>query len=91
MFFESINWDDVYNKKITPPLVPFILSQTSTDYFEEEFTAENPQLTPPDESMSSSSFQSLDQALIISLSLLLGPLKDYGELFKDFDSVASDW
>ncbi|CAI8003942.1 Serine/threonine-protein kinase N2, partial [Geodia barretti] len=69
VFFESINWDDVYNKKITPPLVPFILSQTSTDYFEEEFTAENPQLTPPDES----------------------PLKDYGELFKDFDSVASDW
>jgi serine/threonine protein kinase len=47
VFFETINWDDVYNKRITPPLVPFILSETSTDYFDKEFTAENPELTPP--------------------------------------------
>ena len=69
MFFKSINWDDVYNKRITPPFIPIIWSQTSTDYFDKEFTAKNPQLTPPDESMSSYSFQSLDQALIISLSV----------------------
>ena len=47
MFFKSIKWDDVYNKRITPPLVPIIKSETSTDYFDKKFTAENPELTPP--------------------------------------------
>ena len=47
MFFKSINWDDVYNKKIAPPFVPFIQSETSADYFDKEFTADNPELTPP--------------------------------------------
>ena len=47
MFFKSINWGDVYNKRITPPFIPIIHSETSTDYFDKEFTAENPELTPP--------------------------------------------
>ncbi|CAI8038472.1 RAC-beta serine/threonine-protein kinase A [Geodia barretti] len=47
VFFKSINWDDVYSKRITPPFVPIIKSETSTDYFDKEFTDQNPELTPP--------------------------------------------
>ncbi|CAI8034825.1 RAC-beta serine/threonine-protein kinase A [Geodia barretti] len=47
VFFKSINWDDVCKKRIIPPIIPVIKSETSTDYFEKEFTDENPELTPP--------------------------------------------
>ena len=49
MFFEAINWEDLYNRKITPPFIPVIKSDQSVDYFDKEFTDENPDLTPPDE------------------------------------------
>jgi RAC serine/threonine-protein kinase len=49
IFFESIIWDDLFNKKIAPPFVPVIKSEQSADYFDKEFTDENPDLTPPDE------------------------------------------
>ena len=83
MFFETINWDDVYNKRITPPLVPFILSETSTDYFDKEFTAENPELTPPPDE-GNGYHSTPDPSLILFFPLCAGPPKDYGDLFKDF-------
>ena len=55
IFFESISWDELYKKKIAPPFVPVIKSEQSADYFDKEFTDENPDLTPPDESMPLSS------------------------------------
>ena len=84
VFFETINWDNVYNKMIYPPFVPIVHSQTSTDYFDKKFTDQDPQLSPPGESMSSSAFL---PPLIFSFPFSSGSLKDYGELFKDFDSV----
>ncbi|XP_022083041.1 RAC-gamma serine/threonine-protein kinase-like isoform X2 [Acanthaster planci] len=48
-FFASINWEDLYNKKIEPPFKPSVKSETDTRYFDEEFTAEPVELTPPDE------------------------------------------
>uniref|UniRef100_A0A1X7UYV0 non-specific serine/threonine protein kinase n=1 Tax=Amphimedon queenslandica TaxID=400682 RepID=A0A1X7UYV0_AMPQE len=47
-FFSVINWDDLYNKKITPSFVPNIKSEIDTKYFAPEFTGEEPKLTPPD-------------------------------------------
>ncbi|KAH8399369.1 hypothetical protein KR215_008937 [Drosophila sulfurigaster] len=47
-FFASINWTDLVLKKITPPFKPQVTSDTDTRYFDEEFTGESVELTPPD-------------------------------------------
>lgn len=41
-YFRGVNWDDVLSKRIEPPFKPRITSTTSTDYFDEEFTSEDP-------------------------------------------------
>ncbi|KAK9457255.1 hypothetical protein V1511DRAFT_508698 [Dipodascopsis uninucleata] len=45
-YFENINWDDIYEKRLTPPYVPTIDSPTDTRNFDQEFTREVPVLTP---------------------------------------------
>lgn len=45
-YFRGINWEDVVNKKITPPCKPRILHQKDVSNFDEEFTRELPVLTP---------------------------------------------
>lgn len=45
-FFQKINWDDVYNKRIQPPFLPTITSATDTSNFDSEFTSVTPVLTP---------------------------------------------
>lgn len=47
-FFASINWNDLYHKKIVPPFKPQVTSDTDTRYFDSEFTGESVELTPPD-------------------------------------------
>ena len=69
IFFESIMWDDLFNKKIAPPFVPVIKSEQSADYFDKEFTDENPDLTPPDEGMPLSSYSSLSLSSLSHSSL----------------------
>lgn len=46
-FFASINWDDLYHKRITPPFKPQVTSDTDTRYFDTVFTGLDVQLTPP--------------------------------------------
>lgn len=48
-FFSQINWTDLVNKKIAPPFVPQISSDTDTHYFDSEFTGQSVELTPPDD------------------------------------------
>lgn len=48
-FFSSINWNDLLQKKITPPFKPQVTSETDTRYFDSEFTGESVELTPPDQ------------------------------------------
>jgi len=48
-FFEPINWDELEQKKITPPFKPQVLSETDTRNFDIEFTGESVELTPPDQ------------------------------------------
>ena len=43
-------WEDLYNKKIPPPFKPVVTSETDVRYFDPDFTSENPDLTPPDNS-----------------------------------------
>ena len=45
-FFRDINWDDVYHKRVAPPMLPRINSPTDTSNFDSEFTSVTPVLTP---------------------------------------------
>uniref|UniRef100_A0A8D2B346 non-specific serine/threonine protein kinase n=1 Tax=Sciurus vulgaris TaxID=55149 RepID=A0A8D2B346_SCIVU len=47
-FFLSINWQDVVQKKLLPPLKPQVTSEVDTRYFDDEFTAQSITITPPD-------------------------------------------
>uniref|UniRef100_A0A1I8Q2S0 protein kinase C n=1 Tax=Stomoxys calcitrans TaxID=35570 RepID=A0A1I8Q2S0_STOCA len=48
-FFRSIVWDDLLLRKVKPPFVPTIDHLEDVSNFDEEFTSEKPQLTPPKE------------------------------------------
>lgn len=48
-FFRSINWSDLLAKKVTPPFKPTVRYADDVRNFDEEFTRENPQLSPPKE------------------------------------------
>ncbi|OAA66575.1 protein kinase c [Niveomyces insectorum RCEF 264] len=45
-FFRNINWDDIYHKRVQPPFLPSIKSETDTSNFDSEFTSVTPVLTP---------------------------------------------
>jgi len=45
-FFKDVVWDDVFNKRIPPPYFPTINGSADTSNFDEEFTKEQPTLTP---------------------------------------------
>ena len=45
-FFADVNWDDIYHKRIKPTFVPTLRDATDTSNFDEEFTKEQPKLTP---------------------------------------------
>ncbi|XP_064335464.1 RAC-gamma serine/threonine-protein kinase-like [Camelus dromedarius] len=47
-FFSGVNWQDVYDKKLVPPFKPQVTSEADTRYFDEEFTAQNITITPPE-------------------------------------------
>ncbi|XP_023292570.2 serine/threonine-protein kinase N isoform X7 [Lucilia cuprina] len=48
-FFRTIVWDDLLLRKVKPPFVPTINHLEDVSNFDEEFTSEKPQLTPPKE------------------------------------------
>jgi serine/threonine protein kinase len=39
-FFAGINWDDAWNRKLKPPLIPKLKSETDLSYFDKMFTDE---------------------------------------------------
>ncbi|EIW81313.1 hypothetical protein CONPUDRAFT_82294 [Coniophora puteana RWD-64-598 SS2] len=45
-FFRDVNFDDIMNKRIAPPYFPTINGSADTSNFDEEFTREQPTLTP---------------------------------------------
>jgi len=46
-FFECINWQEIVDKKVQPPFKPQVTSEMDTRYFDEQFTGEKVDLTPP--------------------------------------------
>ncbi|KAG7260762.1 hypothetical protein CRUP_000201 [Coryphaenoides rupestris] len=47
-YFTVVDWQDVYDKKLVPPFMPQVSSETDTRYFDEEFTAQTITITPPE-------------------------------------------
>ncbi|KAI0269865.1 hypothetical protein BC834DRAFT_967598 [Gloeopeniophorella convolvens] len=45
-FFKDVSFDDILNKRIPPPYFPTINGSADTSNFDEEFTKEQPTLTP---------------------------------------------
>ncbi|KAM4635584.1 serine/threonine-protein kinase N1-like [Polymixia lowei] len=48
-FFRGMDWEALFKRKIPPPFVPTIGGKEDVSNFDEEFTAEQPTLTPPRE------------------------------------------
>ncbi|KAI6186657.1 AGC/AKT protein kinase [Aphelenchoides besseyi] len=46
-FFRCLDWDKVYRKEYEPQFKPSLQSEDDTHYFDQEFTHEPVQLTPP--------------------------------------------
>ncbi|CAI2354434.1 unnamed protein product [Caenorhabditis sp. 36 PRJEB53466] len=46
-FFRPVDWEAMYRKEIEPPYKPNVQSETDTSYFDNEFTSQPVQLTPP--------------------------------------------
>ncbi|XP_051990124.1 serine/threonine-protein kinase N2-like isoform X2 [Xyrauchen texanus] len=49
LFFRNIDWDGLLAKKVKPPFVPTIKDSSDVSNFDDEFTSEDPVLTPPRE------------------------------------------
>jgi len=47
VFFKSIDWNDLVQKKIPPPFKPQVTSETDLRYFDAVFTGQPVELTPP--------------------------------------------
>ncbi|KAH7100378.1 hypothetical protein BKA62DRAFT_771645 [Auriculariales sp. MPI-PUGE-AT-0066] len=45
-FFKDVNWDDILHKRVPPTYFPKITSASDTSNFDQEFTREQPTLTP---------------------------------------------
>ena len=46
VFFRGINWDDIFHKRVPAPYFPTINGPLDTSNFDQEFTREQPTLTP---------------------------------------------
>ncbi|PKI84421.1 Pkc1p [Malassezia vespertilionis] len=45
-FFRDVRWDDLLQKRITPPFCPTLKNASDTTWFDTDFTNEKPTLTP---------------------------------------------
>jgi len=45
-YFRTVNFDDIYHKRVPPPFIPQLQHATDTSNFDQEFTREVPVLTP---------------------------------------------
>lgn len=61
-FFRNINWDDIYHKRVQPPFLPTIKSETDTSNFDSEFTSVTPVLTPVQSGMFELLFVAMSQS-----------------------------
>lgn len=70
-FFQNIDWDDIYYKRVTPPFLPEINSSTDVSNFDEEYTSLPPILTPVQSGMFSIGEYFSDSTLTDNFLLVL--------------------
>lgn len=46
-FFRNIQWEELLHRRVKPPFVPTVTDVGDVSNFDEEFTSEKPELTPP--------------------------------------------
>ncbi|KAI5729540.1 hypothetical protein M8J76_003623 [Diaphorina citri] len=46
-FFRHIQWEELLHRRVKPPFVPTVTDVGDVSNFDEEFTSEKPELTPP--------------------------------------------
>lgn len=69
-FFRGLNWIELMEKKIQPPFVPEITSDTDTRYFDRQFTTEPVNLTPIDRALNQLS--EIDASIFTQFSFAAG-------------------
>ncbi|GFY77106.1 hypothetical protein TNIN_106981 [Trichonephila inaurata madagascariensis] len=52
-FFQEINWDDLFMKKVTPPHIPTLTSCEDVSYFDSQYTSQSPLDSFDDSTLSS--------------------------------------
>lgn len=67
-FFRGLNWQDLIEKKITPPFIPEITCETDTRYFDRQFTTEPVNLTPIERPMNHLSSGEVDASYFTQFS-----------------------
>lgn len=50
LFFRHIDWDKIANKEVQPPFKPRIRDRLDVSNFDKQFTSQNVELSPTDES-----------------------------------------
>lgn len=60
-FFCRVPWLQLLEKQLTPPFLPQVTSETDTRYFDQEFTGESVELTPPDYSVLGAGLNSISE------------------------------
>src|SRR3954469_8974859 len=82
-YFENISWDDIYNKRYTPPYVPDLHSETDFSNFDDAFLMMTPRLSPtPGQVMLTNSIQDVFQGYSFTTQPLTGPNSD-GDYSED--------
>uniref|UniRef100_A0A8D8UZD6 protein kinase C n=1 Tax=Cacopsylla melanoneura TaxID=428564 RepID=A0A8D8UZD6_9HEMI len=46
-FFRHVQWEELLHRRVKPPFVPTVTDVSDVSNFDEEFTSEKPELTPP--------------------------------------------
>lgn len=46
VWFELVDWEDIYHKRVTPPFLPIVESEMDTSNFDPAFTRQTPKLAP---------------------------------------------
>jgi len=68
-FFKSINWNDLYEKKVEPSFKPHLQSPTDVRYFDPEFTSQVPRYSTTSEKLSQQTQRVFDGFSYVAPSL----------------------
>uniref|UniRef100_A0A5S6QVC2 non-specific serine/threonine protein kinase n=1 Tax=Trichuris muris TaxID=70415 RepID=A0A5S6QVC2_TRIMR len=82
-FFAPIDWQALYERRIEPPFKPEVQSDTDTSYFDQEFTQETVELTPPGQFGTLNSISELEEQPYFTQFSFHGTVPRYS--FRSFE------